>query len=101
MQTIVEALSFVQDQKLGHYMKVPPRATFVAQLSATTVACFVQSGTKELLFHVVKDICTATQKSLLICSSTKVFFTSSIIWYVALRMGAESPIDHVLTTGDS
>ncbi|OWZ55297.1 OPT family small oligopeptide transporter [Cryptococcus neoformans c45] len=80
VQTIVEALSFVQDQKLGHYMKVPPRATFVAQLSATTVACFVQSGTKELLFHVVKDICAATQKSLLICSSTKVFFTSSIIW---------------------
>ncbi|ODO11857.1 OPT family small oligopeptide transporter [Cryptococcus amylolentus CBS 6273] len=80
VQSIVEALSFIQDQKLGHYMKVPPRATFVAQLTATTVACFVQSGMKELLFHVVKDICTSTQKSLLTCASTKTFFTSSIIW---------------------
>nr|ODN93225.1 OPT family small oligopeptide transporter [Cryptococcus depauperatus CBS 7841] len=80
VQTIVEALSFIQDQKLGHYMKVPPRATFIAQLSATGVACFVQSGVKELLFHIVKDICQAGQKSLLTCASTKTFFTSSIIW---------------------
>ncbi|WVQ85592.1 OPT family small oligopeptide transporter [Cryptococcus sp. DSM 104549] len=80
VQTIVAALSFIQDQKLGHYMKVPPRATFIAQLSATAIACFVQTGTKELLFHVVDDMCAATQKSLLTCARTKVFFTSSVIW---------------------
>jgi OPT oligopeptide transporter protein len=28
-QTLAEATSFVQDLKLGHYIKVPPRATFV------------------------------------------------------------------------
>lgn len=29
IQTLVEATAFVQDLKLGHYVKVPPRAIFV------------------------------------------------------------------------
>jgi hypothetical protein len=29
VQTLIEGASFVQDLKLGHYVKVPPRATFV------------------------------------------------------------------------
>ena len=29
MQTLEQALSFVEDLKLGHYMKVPPRETFL------------------------------------------------------------------------
>jgi OPT family oligopeptide transporter len=61
-------------------MKIPPRATFIAQLSAAVVSSFVQVGTKELLFHLVPDICGSQQRNLLTCASTKVFFTSSIIW---------------------
>lgn len=80
MQTIHESLSFVQNQKLGHYMKIPPRQTFFAQLSAAFIACFAQVGTKQLLFKLVPDMCTGTQKDFLRCLSTKVFFTSSIVW---------------------
>lgn len=29
VQTLTEATMFVQDLKLGHYIKVPPRATFL------------------------------------------------------------------------
>lgn len=80
MQTATEALSFIQDMKLGHYMKIPPRATFIAQASACCVGCFVQVGVKKLLFKTVPDICSTHQASLLTCANTKVFFTSSIIW---------------------
>lgn len=66
--------------KLGHYMKVPPRATFVAQVSATFVACFVQVGVKEWLFKTIPNICERDAPLLLTCASTKVFFTSSVIW---------------------
>lgn len=31
IQTLVEAITFVQDLKLGHYVKVPPRAIFVGK----------------------------------------------------------------------
>lgn len=29
IQTLSETVSFTQDLKLGHYIKVPPRATFI------------------------------------------------------------------------
>lgn len=32
VQTLTEATMFVQDLKLGHYIKVPPRATFLGEL---------------------------------------------------------------------
>lgn len=32
VQTLTEATMFVQDLKLGHYIKVPPRATFLGTL---------------------------------------------------------------------
>lgn len=80
MQTVNEVLSFTQNMKLGHYMKIPPRHTFFAQLTAMIISCFVQIGTKNLLFATVPDMCATNQKDLLTCNSTKVFFTSSIIW---------------------
>lgn len=80
MQTLAQALSYLQDQKLGHYIKIPPRSTFIAQLTAATFASFVQVGTKQLLFATVKDMCSSTQPHLLTCAKTKVFFTSSVVW---------------------
>ena len=32
--SMVQALSFLSDFKLGHYMKIPPRSMFMAQVSA-------------------------------------------------------------------
>lgn len=80
MQTLQESQVFVQDMKFGHYIKIPPRHTFIAQMSAVVVACFAQVGTKTLLFNVVPDMCAPLQANLLTCARTKVFFTSTIIW---------------------
>ncbi len=80
VQTMSDAINFLQNQKLGHYMKIPPRVTFIAQLSTCAVTCLVQIGTKQLLFATVKDVCGSKQQDLLTCNNTKVFFTSSIIW---------------------
>ena len=82
VQTIAEALIFLQDQKLGHYMKIPPRSLFIAQLSAASITCFVQVGVKQLLFTTVADICGNKREDLLTCNNIKVFFTSSVIWCV-------------------
>lgn len=35
VQTMQVALAFTQDLKLGHYMKVPPRATFMGSSKAS------------------------------------------------------------------
>jgi hypothetical protein len=82
VESITQGLSFIQDLKLGHYLKIPPRSTFIAQLTSTVLCGLVQTGTKTLLFATVKNMCGSHQQDLLTCASTKVFFTSSVIWYV-------------------
>ncbi|KAK1235811.1 hypothetical protein PQX77_000945 [Marasmius sp. AFHP31] len=80
VQTLTEATSFVQDLKLGHYVKVPPRATFIVQLVATILAAFVQVGVKTWIFDYVPDICSREQTSNLTCPHNQVFFTASAVW---------------------
>ena len=41
VQTLTEATMFVQDLKLGHYIKVPPRATFLGTLLSVICVCGV------------------------------------------------------------
>jgi uncharacterized oligopeptide transporter (OPT) family protein len=80
VQTLAEATSFIQDLKLGHYVKVPPRATFLVQLVATTLAAFIQVGVKQWIFDNVEDICSEGQKSNLTCPHNQVFYTASAVW---------------------
>ncbi|KAL4079124.1 OPT oligopeptide transporter protein-domain-containing protein [Scleroderma citrinum] len=80
VQTLSEATSFVQDLKLGHYIKVPPRATFLVQSVGTIMASFVQIGVKQWMFDNVPDICTPHQVSSLTCPQNQVYFTASAVW---------------------
>jgi OPT family small oligopeptide transporter len=80
VQTLNEATNFVQDLKLGHYVKVPPRATFIVQLVATVLVAFVQVGVKQWLFANVEGICQPDQPSSLTCPHNHVYFTASAIW---------------------
>lgn len=80
IQTLSEAQSFTQDLKLGHYVKVPPRATFMVQLVATTIAAFVQVGVKEWMFSNIDSICHDHQPAHLTCPHNRVFLTSSAVF---------------------
>lgn len=80
VQTMQIALAFTQDLKLGHYMKVPPRATFMVQGVATVIAVIVQVGVKQWLFATVPDICDDKQASHLSCPNNEVFYAASVIW---------------------
>ncbi|EST08368.1 Oligopeptide transporter, OPT superfamily [Kalmanozyma brasiliensis GHG001] len=80
MQGLFGGLGFVQDLKLGHYMKIPPRLTFMAQLSGVIVACFVQLGVKQWMFANITDLCSPDQANSFTCPSIRVFYTASLIW---------------------
>ena len=101
VQTLGQALWFLQDLKLGHYIKVPPRATLlgalwnfyvqsaaadwfpIVQLISTVLVTFVQIGVKQWIFTNVKDICSPTQSDFLTCPHSQVWYTASVIWYVS------------------
>ncbi|KII90413.1 hypothetical protein PLICRDRAFT_173833 [Plicaturopsis crispa FD-325 SS-3] len=80
--TMAQALTFTSDFKLGHYMKIPPRSMFWAQVIATIIAGTTQLGVQAWMFTNIPDMCSPTQKDGFICPSTEVFGTASIIWGV-------------------
>ncbi|KAE8249351.1 hypothetical protein A4X13_0g5242 [Tilletia indica] len=78
--TMAQALSFVSDLKLGHYMKVPPRDMFIAQTVSTVLSVFVLLGVQVWVFNNVEGVCTSDAQDGFICPGTTVFGTASVIW---------------------
>ncbi|KAG9049592.1 hypothetical protein FS837_009792 [Tulasnella sp. UAMH 9824] len=72
--------SFVQALKLGHYMKIPPKCTFLVLVVGVFVSTIFQIGVKELIFEGVKDVCQRGQPARLVCAHSQVFYTASIVW---------------------
>ncbi|KAJ5033012.1 uncharacterized protein L3040_009597 [Drepanopeziza brunnea f. sp. 'multigermtubi'] len=75
-----QGLYFVQDMKLGHYLKVPPRTLFFAQGSATILGALTQVGVTLWMLGNVKDICSADQASGFTCPNGRTVYSSSVIW---------------------
>ncbi|XP_044474385.1 oligopeptide transporter 1-like [Mangifera indica] len=89
--SMIQALSFLSDFKLGHYMKIPRKSIFIVQLVETIVASTVCYSKAWWLLSSVDHIC---KKNLLpkgspwTCPNDVVFYNASIIWGVveSLRM---------------
>ncbi|KDP41518.1 hypothetical protein JCGZ_15925 [Jatropha curcas] len=81
--SMTQAVSFLADFKLGHYMKIPPRSMFLVQCIGTLISGTVNTGVAWWLLTSVKNIC---QDSLLppdspwTCPSDRVFYDASVIW---------------------
>ncbi|CAN1334207.1 Oligopeptide transporter 5, partial [Linum perenne] len=86
--SMAQALGFLQDFKLGHYMKIPPKVMFLVQTVGTIVASTVYFATSWWLLSDIKNIC----KSPWTCPGDDVFYSASIIWGVIgpLRMFTDS-----------
>ncbi|CAI0378710.1 unnamed protein product [Linum tenue] len=80
-----QALNFLSDFKLGHYMKIPPKSMFVVQLVGTVVATTVQFATTWWILGSIKNICDPKklpEGSPWTCPGYDVFYSASIIWGV-------------------
>ncbi|KAF0902385.1 hypothetical protein E2562_016227 [Oryza meyeriana var. granulata] len=78
-----QALAFLQDFKLGHYMKIPPRTMFMAQMVGTLIAASVYLGTAWWLIDTVPDICNTEllpPGSPWTCPYDHLFYDASVIW---------------------
>ncbi|WFD33181.1 hypothetical protein MSPP1_004239 [Malassezia sp. CBS 17886] len=75
-----QAVQFVQDQKLAHYMKLPPRTVFVAQVFATAVGGVAQLAVQTWAFSNIPGICEKDQPQKFNCAPYTVFGTASIVW---------------------
>ena len=78
--SMAQALYFLQDLKMGHYMKVPPRTMFMAQCIAVFWSSIVQVAVFNWALGSIPNICTDSQEFSFTCPGAKVFYTASIIW---------------------
>ncbi|KAI9935047.1 hypothetical protein ASPWEDRAFT_668502 [Aspergillus wentii DTO 134E9] len=78
--TMYQGLYFSQDMKLGHYMKLPTRVTFTAQMVACLWSCFVQIGVMNWALGAISGVCSEHQPDHYTCPNGRVFFNASVIW---------------------
>ncbi|KAJ5957236.1 hypothetical protein N7501_011515 [Penicillium viridicatum] len=80
--TLGQAQVYCADLKLAHYMKVPPRVTFMCQVVATVWASIVQIAVMNWTLGNIDEVCTPTQPGNFTCPNGRAFFSSSIVWGV-------------------
>ncbi|KAL3508347.1 hypothetical protein ACH5RR_027748 [Cinchona calisaya] len=83
--SMTQAMTFLSDFKVGHYMKIPPRSMFLVQLVGTVVSSSVQFGTAWWLLTSIPNICDTSllpDGSPWTCPGYDVFYAASIIWGV-------------------
>ncbi|XP_059454129.1 oligopeptide transporter 6 [Corylus avellana] len=81
--SMTQALTFLADFKLGHYMKIPPRSMFMAQVVGTIVSVIVYTGTAWWLMESIPHLCDTSllpKGSPWTCPMDRVFFDASVIW---------------------
>ncbi|KAK4273865.1 hypothetical protein QN277_017177 [Acacia crassicarpa] len=81
--SMTQALTFLADFKLGHYMKIPPRAMFMAQVVGTIISVFVYTVTAWWLMATIPNLCDTSMlpaDSPWTCPMDRVFFDASVIW---------------------
>ncbi len=75
-----QASTFLGDMKIGHYMKIPPRTMFNAQLVATVVSVFVVVGVQNWMFSHIPDLCSPDQSARFVCPSATTFATAAVVF---------------------
>lgn len=75
-----QALNFLVDLKLGHYLKLAPRVMFCAQILATTWGSICQLAVVEWAQMAIPDLCEESQKTNFSCPQVQVFYSASVIW---------------------
>ncbi|KAG0475538.1 hypothetical protein HPP92_015224 [Vanilla planifolia] len=103
-----QAITFIQDFKLGHYMKIPPKSMFLVQLVGTVIASSVYFSTAWWLLDTVSNICDPSklpEGSPWTCPGDDVFYNASIIWGVVAplrmfgRLGLYSKLNYFFLVG--
>ncbi|KAK9450425.1 OPT oligopeptide transporter protein-domain-containing protein [Limtongia smithiae] len=77
-----QADTYVSDQKMAHYARIPPRAIFRGQLISIFFQVLVAVGIVNWQMSNIKNLCAADNTEKFTCQSTKMIFTDTIMYGV-------------------
>ena len=76
-----QADTFLSDQKMGYYAKVPPRAMFRGQILSAVITCFVAFGAVTFVDTSIAGICTPNQPANFNCAAgSQIYYSASVVW---------------------
>ncbi|PHH71693.1 hypothetical protein CDD83_5123 [Cordyceps sp. RAO-2017] len=76
--TLAHATAFAKDLKLAHYVKIPPRVTFVGQMVSTFISTLICACV--MMYQVgIPDVCTPNAPNRYFCPGVKVGATDIIL----------------------
>ncbi len=76
-----QASTYISDQKMAHYARIPPRAVFRGQLLSTILTSFVAYGVVDFVDNNVNGICDEDQAQHFTCDNgSRIYFSASVIW---------------------
>lgn len=78
----IQAQNYVSDQKMGHYVKIPPRALFRTQMLSVFISTFINLGVLNWVIENIPDYCGIKNRQKFTCPLSNTFFTASVIWGV-------------------
>ncbi|OVA15236.1 Oligopeptide transporter [Macleaya cordata] len=93
--SMAQAVSFLNDFKLGHYMKIPPRSMFLVQFIGTIIAGTINIAVAWWLLTSIEHICheeLLPENSPWTCPGDLVFFDASVIWGLVGPMRIFGPL---------
>ncbi|KAM9923320.1 hypothetical protein OXX59_005251 [Metschnikowia pulcherrima] len=87
-----QSQSYVADQKMAHYVRIPPRALFRTQILSTLISCFISLAVMNFCIENIKDYCDPSQPQKFSCPSARTFYSASVIWGV---IGPQKVFSHL------
>lgn len=77
-----QAQNYITDQKMGHYVKIPPRALFRCQMLSVFISSFISLAVMNFMIDNVENYCTPESRQKFLCPQSNVFFSASVLWGV-------------------
>lgn len=77
-----QAQNYITDQKMGHYVKIPPRALFRCQMLSVFISSFISLAVMKFMIDNVENYCTPESRQKFLCPQSNVFFSASVLWGV-------------------
>lgn len=75
-----QAETYIGDQKLAHYAKIPPMAIFRGQMISTLIQCFVSLGVINWQLANIENICTPQAENKFTCPKETNFYSAAVFW---------------------
>ncbi|QWU88306.1 hypothetical protein CA3LBN_002571 [Candidozyma haemuli] len=78
----VQAENYITNQKQAHYLRIPPRSLFRAQLLSVILNSLMSVGVLNLAINEVQDFCHPHQPQKFTCPGSTTVYSASVLWGV-------------------